>query len=34
MGKRIIILHMFIKKSQKTPRVELKVAFEGLEEVM
>ncbi len=34
IGKRIIMLHMFIKKSQKTPKRELKIAFERLKEVM
>ena len=34
IGKRIIMLHMFIKKSQKTPKRELKIAFERMKEVM
>ena len=33
-GKRIIMLHMFIKKSQKTPVRELKIAFERMKEVV
>jgi len=32
IGKKIIMLHMFIKKSQKTPKRELKIAFERLKE--
>lgn len=34
IGKRIIMLHMFIKKTQKTPKKELKIAFERMKEVM
>lgn len=34
IGKRIIMLHMFIKKTQKTPKKELKIALERMKEVM
>ncbi|RKX59554.1 MAG: type II toxin-antitoxin system RelE/ParE family toxin [Thermodesulfobacteriota bacterium] len=34
IGKRIIMLYIFIKKSQKTPKRELKIAFERLKEVI
>ncbi len=34
IGKRIIMLHVFIKKSQKTPRKELKIAFARMNEVL
>lgn len=34
IGKRIIMLHMFIKKTQKTSKKELKIAFERMKEVM
>lgn len=33
MGKRIVMLHGFIKKSQKTPTKELKIARHRLSEV-
>ncbi len=33
IGKKIIILHSFIKKSQKTPEKELKIARKRLLEV-
>jgi phage-related protein len=33
-GERIIMLHMFIKKSEKTPEKELRVARERLKEVL
>ena len=33
IGKRIIMLHLFIKKSQKTPKKELKIAFTRMREV-
>ncbi len=33
MGKEVIILHSFIKKSQKTPAKELKLARKRLKEV-
>ncbi len=32
-GKEIIILHSFIKKTQKTPKKELKIARQRLKEV-
>ncbi len=32
-GREIIILHSFIKKSQKTPKKELKIAHQRLKEV-
>ncbi len=32
-GKEVIILHSFIKKSQKTPKKELKLARQRLKEV-
>jgi phage-related protein len=34
IGKRIIMLHVFIKKSQKSPKKELKIAFARMREVM
>lgn len=34
IGKRIIILHYFIKKSQKTPDKELEIARKRLMEVL
>ncbi|MEA1921090.1 MAG: type II toxin-antitoxin system RelE/ParE family toxin [Pseudomonadota bacterium] len=34
IGKKIIMLHSFIKKSQKTPRKELKIAKLRMSEVM
>jgi len=32
-GQRIIILHSFVKKTQETPRRELKVALKHMKEV-
>lgn len=32
-GKRICVLHVFVKKSQKTPKVELEIARERQKEV-
>jgi phage-related protein len=32
-GKEVIVLHSFIKKSQKTPKNELKIAGNRLKEV-
>ena len=32
-GKEVIILHSFIKKSQKTPKKEMKIASKRLKEV-
>jgi phage-related protein len=34
IGKRIIILHSFVKKSQRTPEKELKIARKRLIEVL
>lgn len=34
MGKRIVVLHAFIKKSQQTPDNELKMARKRLKEMM
>ncbi len=34
IGKRIVMLHSFIKKSQKTPEKELSIARKRLKEVM
>ncbi len=33
VGKRIVMLHSFIKKSQKTPSNELKIAVSRMKEV-
>ena len=33
VGKRIVMLHSFIKKSQKTPSRELKIAVSRMKEV-
>lgn len=33
VGKRIVILHGFIKKTQETPRKELEIAIRRMEEV-
>jgi len=33
IGKRIVILHVFIKKTQKIPKKELKLAMQRLKEV-
>jgi len=33
VGKRIVMLHMFIKKRQKTPKKELKLAIQRMKEV-
>ena len=33
VGKNVIILHAFIKKSRKTPKKELKIARQRLQEV-
>lgn len=32
-GKRIVILHVFVKKDQKTPKKDLELAKERLKEV-
>ena len=34
VGKKIIMLHSFIKKSQKTPKKEIKIAKIRMKEVM
>jgi len=34
VGKKIIMLHSFIKKSQKTPKKEIKIAKTRMNEVM
>ena len=34
IGKKIIMLHSFIKKSQKTPKKELRIAKSRMSEVM
>ena len=34
LGKRVVVLHAFIKKSQRTPDNELKMARKRLKEVM
>lgn len=33
VGRRIVMLHQFIKKSEKTPRKELEIARERMKEV-
>lgn len=33
IGRRIVMLHAFVKKSQKTPKKELKIARKRLKEV-
>jgi phage-related protein len=33
IGKRIVMLHVFIKKTQKTPKKELKLAIKRMKEV-
>jgi phage-related protein len=34
VGKRIVMLHMFIKKTQKTPKKELRMATKRMREVL
>jgi phage-related protein len=34
IGKKIIMLHSFIKKSQKTPKKEIKIAKSRMKEVL
>ena len=34
IGQRIVILHAFVKKSQKTPERELKIARKRMKEVL
>jgi len=33
MGRRVVVLHAFIKKSQQTPDPELKIARKRMKEV-
>lgn len=33
-AKKIVVLHMFVKKLQKTPNKEIKIAFERMKEVI
>ena len=33
VGKRIVMLHVFIKKTQKIPKKELKLAIQRMKEV-
>jgi len=33
VGKRIVMLHVFVKKTQKTPKKELKLAIQRMKEV-
>ncbi len=34
VGKKIVMLHVFVKKTQKTPKKELKIAFERMTEIL
>ncbi|MCJ8270302.1 MAG: type II toxin-antitoxin system RelE/ParE family toxin [Psychrosphaera sp.] len=34
VGKRIVMLHAFVKKTQKTPKKELKLAIQRMKEVL
>jgi phage-related protein len=34
VDKRIVMLHVFVKKTQKIPVKELKIAFERMTEVL
>ena len=34
IGKRIIMLHVFVKKTQKTPKNEMRIATKRLNEVL
>ncbi len=34
VGKRIVMLHMFVKKTQKTPKKELQMAIRKMKEVL
>lgn len=34
IGKRIVMLHVFVKKTQKTPKKELKRAIQRMKEVL
>jgi phage-related protein len=33
-GRRVVVLHVFVKKSQKTPRLALETARERMKQVM
>ena len=33
VGRRIVMLHQFIKKSDKTPRRELEIAYKRMKEI-
>jgi len=33
VGKRIVMLHVFVKKTQKTPKKELRLAIQRMKEV-
>jgi phage-related protein len=33
VGKRIVIVHVFVKKTQKTPRREIEIALRRAKEV-
>jgi len=33
IGKRIVMLHVFVKKTQKTPKKEMKLAMQRMKEV-
>jgi phage-related protein len=32
-GRRVVILHVFVKKSQKTPRAALQLAYKRMEKL-
>jgi len=34
IGKRIVMLHVFVKKTQRTPKKELKLAMKRMNEVL
>jgi phage-related protein len=34
VGKRIVVVHAFVKKTQKTPRREIEIALKRAEEVL
>jgi len=34
VGKRIVMLHVFVKKTQRTPKKELKLATQRMKEVL
>jgi phage-related protein len=33
IGRQIVMLHQFVKKSEKTPRRELKIAWNRMKEI-